>query len=57
MSEWKLVPVDPTEEMIMAGVCAFMDRKDKHKLSLGELTTLEYQAMLEAAPLKEPNDA
>jgi len=52
MSEWKLVPVEPTEEMLESGMDNFYVGQEK---LMSEWVRRMYQAMLKAAP-KEISD-
>ena len=47
MTHWKLVPVEPENEMINAALCAVEDQQGKH---LEDLLADAYIAMLNAAP-------
>lgn len=47
MTQWKLVPVEPENEMINAALCAVEDQQGKH---LEDLLADAYTAMLNAAP-------
>jgi hypothetical protein len=47
---WKLVPIEPTHEMLLAYATVWRGREDFRGLSLGHRARVEYQAMLAAAP-------
>ena len=47
--KWKLVPVEPTPEMLDAGVVS-----RNHAVSWPGIANFTYSAMLEAAPQPEP---
>lgn len=48
---WKLVPIEPTTEMIRAACSAWPLRPREAKLSLGDYARADWRAFLAAVPL------
>lgn len=48
---WKLVPIEPTVEMIRAACSAWPHRPYEAKLSMGDYARADWRAFLAAAPI------
>lgn len=46
---YAVVPIKPTEKMLQAGCLAGPQHSFRYRQSLGEILTVEWQAMIEAA--------